>query len=968
MAVVTAAQYAVGSLVRARGREWVVLPDSEPDFLVLRPLGGGHDDVAGVFPALEDVQPASFPSPSPDDLGDASSAGLLRTALRVGFRSSAGPFRSVGGLAVEPRAYQYVPLMMALRQDPVRLLIADDVGIGKTIEAGLIAAELLAQGDVQRLAVLCSPALAEQWQQELRDKFGIDAELVLTSTVRALERGLMMDQSLFERYPHVVVSTDFIKSPHRRHEFLNRCPELVVVDEAHTAVADDTSAGHRARHQRYELLQGLAGAPSRHLVLVTATPHSGKEQGFRNLLGLLDPTLADVDLDADAGRARLADHFVQRRRADIRHFLDEETAFPVDRESRESPYPLTPGYRDLVDAVLRYAREQVRDPSGGRLRQRVRWWSALALLRALASSPAAAAATLRTRAAAAEAVDVAEADALGRAGVLDAGDDEALESLDATPGADAEPGTGSDAEGAPAGPPSRRRRLLAMARQADALTGPRLDRKLATAEREVKALLADGFDPIVFCRFIDTADYVAAHLSGALGKAVTVAAVTGALPPAEREQRIRELTATDARHVLVATDCLSEGVNLQDGFQAVVHYDLAWNPTRHEQREGRVDRFGQRATKVRAVTVYGVDNRVDAIVLEVLLRKHEAIRRATGVSVPVPDQSDSLVEALVQGVLLGGDDAAQLALDLDVTEQADRLHRDWESAAEKERLSRTRYAQRSIHPDEVAAEVARVRAALGSHGDVAAFTDEVLRALGGSVTPTGDGFTAVTATLPVGVRDALPPGHAEPLPFHRDPPAPRRHALLARTDPHVEALARHVLDTALDTTETTSDAAGQPGQVRGPARRAGVMRTEAVTTRTTLLLVRYRFHLEVPTPDGVRPLVAEDARLLAFTGPPDAARWLPDEDAAALLLAQPGGNLPGDQARATAGRVLDRLAALDPHLHSVGDRLAGELLDAHRRVRAGARAARRGLRVTAQHPADVLGAYVYLPVVAAGSG
>ena len=135
--------YAVGSLVAARGREWVVLPDSTDDFLVLRPLGGTDDDVAGVLPAIEPVAPASFPPPTPDDLGDDASARLLRSALRIGFRSSAGPFRSLGNIAVEPRAYQLVPLLMALRQETVRLLIADDVGIGKTVEAGLVATELL---------------------------------------------------------------------------------------------------------------------------------------------------------------------------------------------------------------------------------------------------------------------------------------------------------------------------------------------------------------------------------------------------------------------------------------------------------------------------------------------------------------------------------------------------------------------------------------------------------------------------------------------------------------------------------------------------------------------------------------------------------------------------------------------------------------------------------------------------------
>ena len=122
--------------------------------------------------------------------------------MRLGFRSSAGPFRSFGRIAVEPRPYQLVPLLMALKLDPVRLLIADDVGIGKTIEAGLIARELLDRGEVERLAVLCPPHLAEQWQAELRDKFHIDAELVLPShRCAAWSATCGLGESLFERYP-----------------------------------------------------------------------------------------------------------------------------------------------------------------------------------------------------------------------------------------------------------------------------------------------------------------------------------------------------------------------------------------------------------------------------------------------------------------------------------------------------------------------------------------------------------------------------------------------------------------------------------------------------------------------------------------------------------------------------------------------------------------------------------------------
>jgi len=947
-----------GTLVSARGREWVVLAESEADLLVLRPLGGGDDDTAAVFPALESVEPASFAPPTVADLGDASSARMLRTALRLGFRSTAGPFRSLANLAVEPRAYQYVPLMVALKQETVRILIADDVGIGKTIETGLIITELIAQGDAQRLAVLCSPALAEQWQAELRDKFAIDAELVLPSTVTRLTKGLLLNESLFDKYPYVVISTDFIKSANRRQEFINHCPDLVVVDEAHGAVADSATQGSRT--QRYELLQLLAADADRHLILVTATPHSGKEEGFRNLIGLLDPALANVDLDSDAGRAHLAKHFVQRRRADIRQYLDESTAFPKDRETREAPYELSKEYRALFDKVIDYAREQVVGTDGVAVRQRVRWWAALALLRSLASSPAAAAATLRTRAKTADATSPEEADAIGRATVLDTGIDDTAEAADVVAGAD-----GISAEDTGESYLTQRRRLLQLAVQAEALSGPKLDHKLAALTKEVKSLLADGFDPIVFCRFIPTAKYVADHLNSTLGKGVSVAAVTGELPATERLERIAELTAIEGRHVLVATDCLSEGVNLQEHFQAVLHYDLAWNPTRHEQREGRVDRFGQVRDVVRAVTLFGIDNQIDGIVLDVLLRKHRAISKATGVAVPVPDQSDGVIEALLEGLILRGrEDINQLTLDLGMEAKRDDLHRDWESAAERERTSRTRFAQGAIHPAEVLREVTAAREALGGGDEVAAFTEEALRALGATITTGGrlvNGFSAVTTTLPVGLRDALPAGHAEPLPFHAEFPVPRSEALLVRTDPHVGALARFVLDLALDSVTTVDG-------YRRPARRAGVIRTNAVATRTTLLVVRFRFHLDLPGSSGTRSLVTEDARLLAFEGSPASAQWLTPEGADDLLDAEPDGNTAPDQAASMLQRVLDGIDQLTPHLDGQAHEAAAELLDSHRRVRGSAGAAKRGLNVRAETPVDIVGIYVLLPATGGATG
>jgi superfamily II DNA or RNA helicase len=940
------AGFEVGALVQARGRDWVVLPTSQPpDFLVLRPLGGGDDEIAGVFPGLEQVVSAAFLPPDPADAGTAVSAGLLRTALRIGFRASAGPFRSLARLAVEPRPYQLVPLLMALRHDTVRLLIGDDVGIGKTIEAALVAAELLEQGDATGLAVLCSPALAEQWQQELTTKFGIHAELVLPGTIRRLERDLLQGETLFDRHKHIIVSTDFIKRPGLREQFWHGCPDLLIIDEAHTCVNDGT--GGRSRMLRHELVRHLASDATRHLILVTATPHSGKDEAFRNLLALLGDMLAYVDLESAAGRERLAAHFVQRRRADIRSFLGD-TPFPQDRLSQERPHTLAPDYKDLFADVLAYARETVQDPNGGPVRQRVRYWSALALLRALASSPRAAAVTLRTRARNLDAEDVDEADQLGRSAVFDLPDEETYESADAAVGAD---------DDAAEGDTPQRRRLRRFARRAQDLEGSQ-DRKLAEATQIVTELLLDGFNPIVFCRFIDTAEYVAGHLAAELGPGYAVTAVTGTLPPDERTARIGELTSQDGRRpVLVATDCLSEGVNLQQHFQAVVHYDLAWNPTRHEQREGRVDRFGQIAPTIRAVTLYGIDNAIDGIVLNVLLRKHEQIRKALGISVPVPDRSDDVVQAILEGLLLGKDPGEQLALDFGM-EHRDELHREWDSAAAREKQSRTKFAQYGIQPGEVAHELAEIRASLGAGEEIADFTAEALRALDAAVTDTGYGFTATTGPLPIGLRDALTPGHREPLPFHDDLPVPPRAARLDRTDPDVAAIARYVLESALDPS--------LPVALR-PARRCGVMRTTAVQRRTTLLLIRLRLHVGLPGRDEARQAVAEDAQVLAFRGRPAEPEWLPAEDVQALLRATASGNVPPDQAADFAEQAVADLPYLHAHLDQLADDLAERLREAHLRVReAVGQRVRRQITVRAQKPADILGVYVYLPTMSGG--
>ncbi|MDR7608090.1 MAG: DEAD/DEAH box helicase, partial [Armatimonadota bacterium] len=394
-----------GSVVHFRNRDWVLLPGDREDVLVLRPLTGTSDDAVAVHRRLADllaytlpterISPTRFPPPSPEDVADAQSVHLLWQAARLLLREGAAPFRSLGRISIRPRTYQLVPLVMALRLDPVRLLIADDVGVGKTIEAGLIARELWERGEVRRFAVLCPPYLCDQWQKELTEKFHLEAVVVSSGTVGQLDRRTPPGRTVYQHYPVQVISIDFVKHPRNKHNFLIHAPELVIVDEAHGA-----APGRGAdRHLRYELVQELAQDRDRHLILLTATPHSGIAEAFQRLLGLLAPEFEGWDLArlGEPERARLARHFVQRTRRDIEKQWEGAPCFPT-RETVDATYTLSPAYRLLFDAVYAFCRGIVE--SGRELaehRRRMRYWSALALLRCVMSSPRAAKVALARR-------------------------------------------------------------------------------------------------------------------------------------------------------------------------------------------------------------------------------------------------------------------------------------------------------------------------------------------------------------------------------------------------------------------------------------------------------------------------------------------------------------------------------------------------------------------------------------------
>ncbi|MEZ5492865.1 MAG: helicase-related protein [Gammaproteobacteria bacterium] len=856
-------------------------------------------------------------------------------------RAGAGPYRSFGNIAVEPRAYQLVPLMMALKQPTIRLLIADDVGIGKTIEAGLIAREMLDRGEITHLSVLCPPHLCEQWQKELLNRFHINAEVVRSSTAPRLERGLPAGSSVFSEYPFTVVSLDYIKSKVRRDAFAEQCPEFIIVDEAHTC-----SRSGQGRQQRYELLKQLSEDKFRHMVLLTATPHSGDEHAFYNLLGLLQDDFLNLreDMRADHPlRQKLAHHFVQRRREDIKEW-QEGNLFP-ERFVAEDTYKLSGDWNNIFQEVLDYARELVEREEGAQLKVRMNWWAALALLRCISSSPHAAIRALNTRLDNAigksdEIVTDQELqDALeqqGNASVMDGVNDD-LTFDDVEPGAAQQ----EDIE--------RLNQLINRAKKLKSSGDP----KLQSLIRNLKLLLEEGYKPVIFCRYIATAEYITEELAAKF-KSHEVIYVTGNLTSAERETKIEGLKESDKEPILVATDCLSEGINLQDQFTAIIHYDLSWNPTRHEQREGRVDRFGQKAESVKALLLYGEDNPVDGAVLQVIIRKAEAIRKALGVSVPMPEDDNRVTQAILNTVLLRKDGAGQqttLYL-FDGIDEVQEMEAAWESAREKARKNRTVFAQQRLSPEQVMPEWEKAFSVLGSEEDVRRFVINACERLGAPLSRLSKGgYQLPIKHLTRAVLERLETAgfsHLNRIDFAY--PSAAGCEFVSRTHPLVSHLADYLAEQAMTGEETDLIA------------RVGVIKTADVAKKTTIFLLRLRSRLTIKrTADSDaagRDMLSEEAMAVAYVG--DEMQILDKKQVVELMQATPGKNLTPEARERELISALEGLSMKKPEFAQLAGKRAQEVLEDHRRARDAAEA-KGTYSVKPQLPVDVMGIYILLP-------
>ncbi len=575
--------------------------------------------------------------------GDGALLRLVSEAWRIRLAHLFGPYLAVHAARIEPLPHQIAAVYgEMLPRQPLRFLLADDPGAGKTIMAGLLIKELMIRGDIERCLIVAPGVLAEQWQDELDGKFGLPFDILTREQAEAARTG-----NPFAGRDLLIARLDMLSRNPEMQSRLTAAREwdLIVVDEAHRMSA--SFFGGEVKYTKRYQLGRLLGARARHFLLMTATPHNGKEQDFQLFMALLDADRFEGRFRDGVHRADVSDLMRRLTKEELLRF-DGRPLFP-ERRAETVKYMLSDAEAALYAAVTDYVRDEMNRverfaAEGGDRRVRNVGFALTVLQRRLASSPAAIHESLRRRRERLEA-RLAEERSMrrGREARLGAGVglpewfDEDEDALDEAPGAEAEAAEDAIVDRATAA------RTVAEL-EAEIATLRRLDAQAAALRRagadtkwtELNGILdhplmTDGDGNrrklIVFTEPRDTLNYLAERIRTRLGRPEAVVAIHGGVGREERRKAVEAFTHDKEVLVLVANDAAGEGINLQRA-HLMVNYDLPWNPNRLEQRFGRIHRIGQ--TEVCHCWNLVADDTREGEVYARLLDKIEAARAALG--------------------------------------------------------------------------------------------------------------------------------------------------------------------------------------------------------------------------------------------------------------------------------------------------------------------------------------------------
>jgi ERCC4-related helicase len=754
----TESAFAPGTVIKNRSRLWRV-DDREDDILIATAIDSSEAERVKFYVPFENITPGRLAPPSPETVGQIQAQDLLLRAHRLSLLHGTAPFLSLQRSRVIPKDYQLVPVVMSLEMPRVRMLLADDVGLGKTIEAGLIVTELLSRQMAARMLVIVPASLREQWREALDYFFHLPARIISTRHRRQMERELPAGANPWEHHRFLITSVDYAKRAAIKNQILEQDWDIVIVDEAHkVAKPHQSGPDQHVSMDRWELARALAESDRvRHLMLLTATPHNGYTDSFASLLRMLDVGAVEGPPHApQIIRSAAQRHVCQRRREDVETWFKEDpgrSPFP-ERDQDEVIVPPTAYEIDAIRAVESYGQRVLAQAAAGPARFRtLAHWTVLHLHKRALSSPEALRCSLRNRRkrlkqrleeAIAQAEDAPISPDVARANVLDEDTGERL--------TDEEAGRRTErlVYGSPQQIWAELSHLEDVLAKAEKVT-PSRDNKL---QRLLNVVLKERLrlDPkvVIFTRYVDTMTYLEEQIQddGQYANA-EVLTIYGGLS----EQRRREVFHAFERAevgVLVATDAISEGINLQHAAAQVVHYELPWNPNRLEQRNGRVDRFGQRKPVVYVRTMV-MDETLDAAILKVLVEKAARIRRDYGFSPPYFGDETSILDLMEQhDVTLG---PKQLSLFEPALESViGGVAEPAEDPFAEETLERIKgdsfYGQTHISLPEIERRLEETAATVGSPEQIQAFVFSGLNRFGCGVNENADGSWRIAVTEP----------------------------------------------------------------------------------------------------------------------------------------------------------------------------------------------------------------------------
>lgn len=712
-------------IVSLRRRIWRV-EEIAGDVLIATPIDDFSAKPQKFLMELERPLPGAVAEPELDSLGDPTLQSLFLSAIRLDALHGTAPFVSIQRTAVIPVEYQLVPLVMALRQQPSRLLIADTTGLGKTVEAGLIIAELLARGRARSVLIITPANLREQWQEQMRDLFYLDFHVLSSQTRKRLERSIPPGADPWTYFDRLIVSIDYAKDSRIRPEILKRKWDIVVVDEAHNAAMPHSTTGRKADMERWDAIHKIAEVASEHLLLLTATPHNGYTDSYCSLLQMLSGSLvARKGNEAEPYRERAARHVCQRTRNNIQKWFDDagqKFPFPAREESADTEVPIVL-HRDyfrilesldqVLDDLVKYAETKGKGQPAE--------WLRLHLHRRALSSPEALRQSLLNRIERLKPSRTREDDLPD--GAEGNADETLLASLRDKGAGDVESEEDRDRSADRAVLNVEQRfqldRFQTLYEELKGIKASK-DRKLSTLRDSVLPELfgkAGGDTParaIVFTRFKDTLFYMERELTK--GADFEVITLHGDLSEGERDKRLEQF-AGSAKAVLLATDVISEGLNLQSLACMVIHHDLPYNPNRLEQRNGRVDRFGQRAPMVYVRTLFCKDT-TDEDVVNLLVRKLDQMRRDLGFAPPIFASDETVLSALTRRRRRRKESGDTLTGDLFAGLVDDEL---FDTNALKRMQSEGFYGQADVKISDVSERLRQVHARFGSPDQIKDF-------------------------------------------------------------------------------------------------------------------------------------------------------------------------------------------------------------------------------------------------------